>query len=194
MNLQTKLKIALKIIDKKSNNPYNAIKFDFKQKFIAAANRNILLKINHDFDFELVQFMVATDSSFKVDYELFHNKEGFCFNAVFKDKEIFCFNPVFLNELIKYLDTGYNMFEALEKNFDKYEYSEYYPNIDAIRFSSMQPVSSIAYNTKTILSVIQVCNALKMGNISFNFDGVKNPTQIKNDVAEIIFMPISIYD
>ena len=53
----------------------------------------------------------------------------------------------------------------------------------------MQAVSSITYNTKTVLSVIKVCEKLKMHNISFNFNSEKNPTQIKNDVAEIIFMP-----
>jgi hypothetical protein len=162
MNLQEKLKISSMIIDKKS---YNAIKLDFKQKFIATTNGKILLKINHDFDVN------------KKDSEFFKDKEGFIFNATF------------LDELIKHIDIGHNIFEVLEKHFNTYEYSNYFPNIDAINFSYMQAVSSIAYNTKTVLSVIKVCEKLKMQNISFNFNSEKNPTQIKNDVAEIIFMP-----
>ena len=164
MNLQEKLKISSMIIDKKS---YNAIKLDFKQKFIATTNGKILLKINHDFDI----------NSNKKDCELF------------KDKESFVLDAIFLDELIKRMDIGYDIFEVLEKHFNTYQYSNYLPNIDAINFSYMQAVSSITYNTKTALSVIKVCEKLKMQNISFNFNSEKNPTQIKNDVAEIIFMP-----
>jgi len=164
MNLQEKLKICSMIIGKKT---YNAIKFDFEKKFIATTNGSILLKINYDFDINW-------------------NRSASLF---FKEKKNIVFNAIHLKELNKYLDLSHNLFEVLEKHFGIYEYSSHFPNIDAINFNNHQSVNTISYNTKTLLSVIKVCEKLKMENIQFNFNDEKNPTQIKNDIAEIIFMP-----
>lgn len=167
MKLQEILKICSIIIDKSRIN-FNTVKFDFEKNRLSATNGQILLRINYNFD-EIC------------------NKEAFDF---FKEKNSIVFNATYLEELIKHLDIGNNLFEVLEKN--KKYIAEYFVNVDAISFNKLQSTDKIAYRTKNLLSAIKLCNKLKMENIQFNFSGEKQLTQIKNDIAEIIFMPLDI--
>ena len=162
MKLQEKLKICTMAIDKKK---YNAIKFDFEKNLIVSTNGNILLKINHVFD---------KDNSALLEPE---NQKSIIFHAIY------------LEELNKHLDLSHNLFQVLQQHLGVYQYSNYFPDVDRISFYNTQSVNNISYNTKTLLSVIKICEKLTMQNIEFNFNDVKNPTQIKNDIAEIIFMP-----
>ncbi len=140
----------------------NAIKFDFKKQFIASTNRTILLKINHNFNIENNKYQLSD----------------------------FILNNYFSDQLIKHLDIEQDLFDVLQVQKKTYLFDNVFPNIDAINYNYGNSINSITYSTKNLLSIMKVCNKLKMEHITFNFNFTKYPSQIKNEKAEILFMPI----
>jgi transposase-like protein len=165
MKIQHILKTLKTALPEKNKYSQYAIHFDFEENLIVATNGFICVKVNYNFEEN-------------------HNLSKY---NKFIEKKSYNLNAIFIDDLMKYLDLGHNLFETLDNN-QQMENQYTFPNhkaLSSFRENEFTDNFMIKFSVENQYKILKILKDLKQNTVDFYFSQ-KSLSEYKTKDVSII--------